>query len=89
MIPSYIISDLKKLSYIKDVKLENGYIFLFYSKDDKMLKKKVPYRATRDMLLKKLEAIQDEIGYMEMKEKYYKDKLKEAPVSGFAYTGEK
>ena len=58
---------VSKYSFIDKVELQGSMVLLHYKSDEKTKVNKIPYRATRDQLIKRIEYIKNEIRYYEVK----------------------
>ena len=56
---------LEKYSFVKRVKLQNAYVYIYYEVDGEKAWKRIPYRATRDKLMRTIESIKEDINYYE------------------------
>ena len=59
----HIRDDIEKLSYIEKVEFKNARLYMYYTSDDKMKVKMLPFRSSKDQLLKALEFIRKDGDY--------------------------
>ena len=78
MLYKWVRDMVQKYSFITRTETRNGMVFLYFN-DLKGVEqcKRVPYRASRDRLIKIIEEIKEAIHYYEIKKKRAKRVLKE------------
>ena len=58
---------IAKYSFIKFTKFTNATLYVYYEHDGKIKAKHLPFRATKNQLIRTIENIKKEIGYYEDK----------------------
>jgi len=64
---------LERYSFVQRVKLQNAYVYIYYELDGEKKWKRIPYRATKDKLMRTIESIKEEIGYYDDLERRKKE----------------
>ena len=80
MIWKWVRDLVGRFSFIDKIESKNHYIYLYYKKDDVIKSKRIPFRASRDTLIKEIEDIKKDINY------YNKIKVRDYKLSGFAFS---
>lgn len=60
---------IKKYSFILGTEFKNATLYIYYKKDGKIKEKHLPYRATKDQLIKAINKIKVEVNYQEDRKK--------------------
>ena len=90
MLTKWVREYIKKYSFVKDTDFKNGIFYIYYFKGENVKTKKLPYRTTKDQLVRTIENIKKDIDYY--KEKQKRVDAGEYDVSfnaeaGFGYSG--
>ena len=72
---SWIREYVKRYSFVIDTEFKNAVLHIFYEVDGNVKQKKLPYRATKEQLVRCIESIKKEIDY------YAKKKERDAKVN--------
>jgi len=76
---------IKRYSFIKNVEMKGIFIYLYYEKNNKLKYKRLPYRATKHMLIKTINEIKKDIDYKSYEKAiktYVNNELKKKPIIG-------
>ncbi len=69
----WIRNYIRKYSFILGTEFRNATLFIYYKKDGETKEKHLPYRATKDQLIKAINNIKKEINYHEDRKKRIKE----------------
>jgi len=85
---SWVQEQIATYSFIEKVEFKNAIFHMYYKRDGTQKCKRIPYRATKEQLVRALDSIKKEIGFVEIQRTRYiknKEKIKNLNAS-FAYT---
>lgn len=79
---SWVQEQIATYSFIEKVEFKNAIFHMYYKRDGTQKCKRIPYRATKEQLVRALDSIKKEIGFVEIKKKRdieIRKKLKDSP----------
>ena len=89
MINKNTIKLIEQYSFLTNVALRGGFLLMSYKKDGEVKVAKLPVRANRDQLIRKIDRIKKEVNYAEWRAKEDERIKAEAKIydpPSFAYT---
>lgn len=63
MLQSWIREYIMRYSFVTETKFTNAILYIYYEKDGKRKCKKLPYRSTRDQVIRCIESIKKDIDF--------------------------
>jgi len=88
MIYKWVRDLVEKFTFVTRTELSGGMIYIYYNKNGKEKRKKIPLRANKTRLLNTIEKIKEDINYYENRAKILKKALKKQDPGAFAFSGD-